>query len=134
MSGKTHDEENVDVGTPGVPGVLVGYIGDALATARSELGYCHGQQVRVPRETVFLGQPVECWLGGGHPDDEAVEAPASWGVVELELDRVGRFQMLWSQTFFGNTGKKIGDDVGLRALQCGLRHLRVRQWLQSPSS
>ena len=28
MSGKTHDEENVDVGTPGVPGVLValGYI------------------------------------------------------------------------------------------------------------
>ena len=34
MSGKTHDEGNVDVGTPGAwvgaPGVLVGYVGDAL--------------------------------------------------------------------------------------------------------
>ena len=66
MSGKTHDEEDVDVGTPGAPGVLVGYVGDALAAARSELDYCHGQEVRVPRETAISGQLVECWIGGSH--------------------------------------------------------------------
>ena len=41
MSGKTHDEGNVDVGTPGAPEVLVGYVGDGSPTeaARSELDY-----------------------------------------------------------------------------------------------
>ena len=110
MSGKTHDEENVDVGTPGVPGVLVGYIGDALAIARSELGYCHGQQVRVPRETVFLGQPVECWLGGGHPDDEAVEAPASWGVVVLDSNDLKLLE--------NEDGEPVGD-AGLAPWRLG---------------
>ena len=83
MSGKTHDEEDVDVGTPGAPGVLVGYVGDALAAARSELDYCHGQEVRVPRETAISGQPVECWIGGGHAGDGAGESSASWGVTML---------------------------------------------------
>ena len=63
---------NVDA----LPGVSVGFVGEEIIAARSDLYDYQGWQVRAPRAaTCMPDQPVECWLVGGQ------EIPGADGVM-----------------------------------------------------
>ena len=49
-----------------LPGLLVGFVSEAVVAARPDLAETVGWQVRAPRGEKFTpDQPVECWLVSG---------------------------------------------------------------------
>ena len=93
---------NVDA----LPGASVGFVGEEIIAARSDLRDYQGWQVRAPRAaTCMPDQPVECWLVGGR------EMPGADGVmVYVEYAR-GRVHGGALRVELGRAPGRLGGDV-----------------------